>query len=108
MIDVQPGMPVDDLKELFHTAGQQPVVITYADDVVASAIVEADVPVVHHMGSTAVLRVSIIMYSCIAQVGFDDACQVLRRAVIDDDELPVRIRLADDALNGFLQVASFV
>jgi hypothetical protein len=73
MIDVQPGMPVDDLKELFHTAGQQPVVITYADDVVASAIIEADVPVVHHMGSTAVLRVSIIMNAGVTEIRLNDA-----------------------------------
>ena len=102
MIDVQPGMPVDDLKELFHTAGQQPVVITYADDVVASAIVEADVPVVHHIGSTAVLRISIIMNACVIEIGLNDASKILWRAVIDNDELPVSVCLADDALNGFL------
>jgi hypothetical protein len=72
MIDVQSRMFLNELLVFCQAAGQESVVVAHADDIVAGAITEADVPVVHHVDSTAVLLIAIIAYAAVGKERFDD------------------------------------
>ena len=97
-------MPVDGLTELFQTAGQQTVVIAYADDIVARAVREAYIPVVYYISGSAVFFVAVIADAVVCEIGFYYCLQVLGRTVVNNDELSVSICLTYNTLDGFIKI----
>ena len=108
MVDVQVRILCYQLEIFFQTAWEQAVVVAHADDVVARAVAETDVPVVDHVHHSAVTLVAEVADAAVGQEGFDDGAQILWRAVVNDDQFPVRIRLTDNALNSLTEVLDFI
>ena len=108
MIDIQLRIHVNGFTEFRQTAGQQAVVITHADNVVACAVAEADVPVVHHVHSPTILLVAVVFHSTVRKVWLHDTLQVFRRTIVHNDELPVLVGLGNHALDGLVEEACLV
>jgi hypothetical protein len=45
---------------VFQTIGQQAVVVSYADDIVTSTVVEADVPIIYHVNGSTIPLIAIV------------------------------------------------
>jgi hypothetical protein len=91
-----------------QTAGQQAVVVPHANHIIACAIVEAYVPVVYYVDSTAILLVAVIADALVVEERFSNGFNVLWRTVIYNNQFPVKIGLTDNALNGLFEVLCLI
>ena len=59
VIDVQSRVVKNEFLVFNQATGKQTVIVAHTDDIVASAIAEADVPIIHDVDSSAVFFVTI-------------------------------------------------
>ena len=64
---------------------------------------ETFIPIVHHMNSSTIILVSIVIYTFVTEIRSHNCLQVLRRTVVYNDEFPVSIRLTENTSDSFVK-----
>ena len=108
MQNIHLRIPLNQTPVLIQTTRQKPVIITHTDHIITRTKLQATIPVLTQMLSTQIALIHKIPYPGVTQARTNHPTQILRRAVVHHNQLPITASLSNDTVNSLTQITPFI